>query len=131
MLCKIYSIHSLGEYFPGGGCFLDYGDSGSVGSCDKFIYAATAKTSPGDLLCYLLRTCVINGWVNVFMTHFSKTIRKNQKPWKGTRALLIACHCQLNVKENKSSNKDFLWNKRSQITKESLQLICQFLFFNS
>ena len=102
------------------------------GSRHKFIYAATAKTSPGNLLCYVLRTCFTRGWVSVyFITRFLKNIRKNQKPWKSTRALLIACHCQLNMKENKSSSKNLLWNNSFQITRESLQLICQFLTFNS
>ena len=139
LLCKIYSvklvlhsihwkssdksIHSLEKNFPGEKCFLDYADSSSVGSRNKFVSAATAKTSPGNLLCYLLRTCSVSGWVSV-LSHFLKNIRKNQKPWKSTWAKLIECYCQLNVKKTKSSNKNLLWNNSFQITRESLQVIC-------
>ena len=104
-------------------CFLDYADSSSVGSRNKFVSAVTAKTSPSNLLCYLLRTCSVSGWVSV-LSHFLKNICKNQKPWKSTWAKLIECYCQLNVKKTKSSNKNLLWNNSFQITRESLQVIC-------
>ena len=44
------SIHLLGKNFPGEKYFLDYADSSSIGSRNKFISAATAKTSPGNLV---------------------------------------------------------------------------------
>ena len=87
-------------------CFLDYADSSSIGSHNKFVSAATAKTSPGNLLCYLLRTCSVSGWVSV-LSHFLKNIPKNQKPWKSTRAKLIECYCQLNVKKKHHPTKIF------------------------
>ena len=115
ILCKMYSVklvlhsihwkssdkslQSLGKTFPGKKYFLDYVDSSSIGSRDKFIYAATAKTSPGNLLCYL-PALLVDGLVCYFITHFLRNIRKNQKPEKSTRALLIECHFQLNVKKN-------------------------------
>ena len=80
---------------------------------------------------YLEPALLVDGLVCYFITHFLKDIRENQKPWKSTRALLIACHWQLHVKENKSSNKDLSWNNSFQITRESLHLIYQFLTFNS
>ena len=80
---------------------------------------------------YLEPALLVDGLVCYFITHFLKNIRKNQKPWKSTWAKLIECYCQLKVKkQNKSSNKDLLWNNSFQITRESLQLICQFLTFN-
>ena len=148
MLCKIYSvklvlhstqwkfsyksIHSSGKYFPrgrgeGGKCFVDYADpviNSSIQQPRKFlpvIYCAT----------YSEPALLVDGLVRYSITHFLKNIRKNQKTWKSTRALLIKCHCQLNVKENKSSNKNLLWNNGFQITRELLRLICQFLTFNS
>ena len=144
MPCKIYSvklvlhstqwkfshksIHSLGKYFPGGGkCFVDHADpviNSSIQQSRKIlpvIYCAT----------YSEPVLLVDGLVRYSITHFLKKIRKNQKSWKSTRALLIECHCQLNVKENKSSNKDLLWNNTFQITREPLRLICQFLTFNS
>ena len=142
MLCKIYSvklvlhstqwkfsyksIHSLGNIFRGGKCFVDYADAVINSSIQQprkllpVIYCAT----------YSEPALLVDGLVRYSITHFLKNIRKNQKPWKSTRALLIECRCQLNVKENKSSNKHLLWNNTFQITREPLRLICQFLTFN-
>ena len=61
----INPIVHWGNIFRGKKCFLDYADSSSIGSRDKFFYAATAKTSPGNLLSYLIRTCFTSGWVSV------------------------------------------------------------------
>ena len=54
-------------------CFLEFADSTSIWRIrfhGKFIYAPTAKTSPGNLLCYLLRTWFVSGWVSVLF-HYS------------------------------------------------------------
>ena len=48
----------------------------------------------------LLRPALLmDGSMYYFITHFLKNICKNQKPLKNTRALLIECHYQLNLKE--------------------------------
>ena len=49
---------------------------------------------------YIESALLVDGLVCYFITHFLKNIRKNQKPEKSTRALLIECHFQLNVKKN-------------------------------
>ena len=48
---------------------------------------------------YIESALLVDGLVCYFITHFLKNIRKNQKPEKSTRALLIECHFQLNVKK--------------------------------
>ena len=82
---------------------------------------------------YLESALLVDGLVCYFITHFLKNIRKKQKPEKSTRALFthwmsLSIECE---KKKKSSNKDLLWNNSFQITRESLQLICQPLPFNS
>ena len=147
MLCEIYSvklvlhsihwkssyksIHSLGKYFRGKNVFLI---TRILVQSDSVINSSMQPRKLLPVICcatYLEPALLVDELVCYFITHFLKDIRGSQKPWKSTRALLIACHCQLNVKENKSSNKNLLWNNSFQITRESLQLICQFLTFNS
>ena len=87
---------------------------------------ATAKTYPGNLLCYFEPASLLDGLVCFFVTHFWKVFVKNQKPRKSTRALFIECYCLKKMWKNKTFNKNLSWNNNFQIMRESLQLICQF-----
>ena len=81
---------------------------------------------------YLESALLVDGLVCYFITHFLKNIRKKQKPEKSTRALFTHwMSLSIECEKKKSSNKDLLWNNSFQITRESLQLICQPLPFNS
>ena len=79
------------EKFSHGKCFLDFPNSTSfwrIRSGDKFIYATIAKTYPGSLLCFLVRTCFISGWVSVLFNHsFLKSIREKSKALKNYTSL--------------------------------------------
>ena len=123
-------IHSLGKVFEGK-IFLDFTHFSSIWrirSRDKFIYAAASKTSPGNLLCYLLRTCFISGRVSVFF-HYSffekyswkiKSLEKVREPY----SLIIMAKW---IWKKKTFFENLLRNTSFQIMRKSLQLICHFV----
>ena len=81
---------------------------------------------------YLEPALLVDGLVCHLIIHFLKKyslkIKSFEKVHESWMSLSIQCE------ENKSSNNYLLWNKGNnsfQIMKESLQLICRFLTFNS